>query len=199
MAHHRELVITLVIAVVVAVVGVGVMALATNDTDEPVSTSAGDIFGVDGYQLGRSLTAAPPSLGDYRRTWTLNLTKTDPALLGSIEIEPNKRRPPICADDLDAVNHALDPFDIQPIHISMNVKDGSTSDGGSCATSDARAYWVVYLYPTKGGVGDRMEVEFEARSFNAFEVSCFPKHDTDCASVSDPTNNKYEVTFPIPR
>ena len=36
MAHHRGLVITLVVAVVIAVVGVGVMALTTNDTDESV-------------------------------------------------------------------------------------------------------------------------------------------------------------------
>jgi hypothetical protein len=36
MAHHRGLVITLVVAVVVAVVGVGVMALSTNDTEGAV-------------------------------------------------------------------------------------------------------------------------------------------------------------------
>ena len=35
-AHHRWLVITLVVAVVVAVVGTGAMAWATNDTDESV-------------------------------------------------------------------------------------------------------------------------------------------------------------------
>jgi hypothetical protein len=35
-AHHRGLVITLVIAVVLAGVGIGVLALTTNDTDEPV-------------------------------------------------------------------------------------------------------------------------------------------------------------------
>ena len=35
-AHHRGLVITLVVAVVVAAVGIGVLALTTNDTDEPV-------------------------------------------------------------------------------------------------------------------------------------------------------------------
>ena len=36
MAHHRALVITLVVAVVLAGVGIGVLALATNDTDESV-------------------------------------------------------------------------------------------------------------------------------------------------------------------
>jgi hypothetical protein len=36
MTHHRGLVITIVVAVVVAAVGIGVMAAATNDSDESV-------------------------------------------------------------------------------------------------------------------------------------------------------------------
>ena len=54
MAHHRWLVITLVIVFVMAVVGIGVLASATNDTDEPVQDEVSSPF----LNAGRGLSDA---------------------------------------------------------------------------------------------------------------------------------------------
>ena len=87
-AHHRGLVITLVVAVVVAVVGIGVMALATNDTDEFVGD---DIAAVSGSALlaePNALLGGSAGRGDI---WSLGNSYTNLAaiIVDEFQIRPN--------------------------------------------------------------------------------------------------------------
>jgi hypothetical protein len=67
--HHRGLVITLVVTVVVAVVGVGVLALATNDTDEQITE---DDLAAGGFGDARSVGGG----WDYQRNVTVDVGGT---------------------------------------------------------------------------------------------------------------------------
>ena len=73
--HHRGLVIAFVVAVVVAGVGIGVMALATNDTDEPVHddlASASGLVAAPSAGTGESVPLVSVDLRDFPRGATVD-------------------------------------------------------------------------------------------------------------------------------
>jgi hypothetical protein len=87
MAHHRGLAVTLVVALVAAVVFVGVMELATNDTDEPVADDIAAGSGPTFFAGSSSLLAAPS-----RDDWSLanSYTNFGPLGIDEFQIRPNE-------------------------------------------------------------------------------------------------------------
>jgi hypothetical protein len=131
MTHHRGLVITLVVVVVVAVVFVGVMALATNDTDESVQEELATT------QFG--LTSEDPGARESHQEINLVL---DPSRQVTVHITPDYDSPP----GAKCVKHNATRPPFMDVSRETVVKVGVTVTGSyfnGCHINRSQMFWRV--------------------------------------------------------
>jgi hypothetical protein len=137
-SQHRGLVITLVVAVVVAAIGIGVVASATNDTDESVHDDVSAPFLSGGRSLEAGTEAGDVSRGSIRVPVTSNVPR--------LELQ---ERSSACADveQLRSSNNSIAlVFTPQPecrrgsVRYTATVSGARTKDGSlqAVATLDLR-------------------------------------------------------------